>query len=216
MSEEIEDTEEVMGDLELSSDGKSKTCTICCHPACNKATEIYYSTGKDIESVFQFFKTHYGKSFSRKNIERHFKEHIEIEARDFALTKETKINELKDKIMKGEKNTTRVAIIKEIIYDFIKDIYAAKPDNLITNENKILHQKLSKQLVDLSKAFREYYQMEFDILGHGKSEEEQKQLMKNYMTNSLKRLFEELEDIPEAQERLNNIIGAIMSEGTSE
>jgi len=209
---EKDNLEEV--NLELVGDAKSDTCPVCKHPACDKATEIYYGTGKDVEAVVQFFKNQYKKDFNSKTLDRHFKEHVEKFVKEFALIKERKIEELRVKIAQGEKNTTRVSIIKEIIYDFIKDVYASKPDNLLTPENRNLHAKLSKQVVELSKAFREYYQMEFEILGYGKSEEEQKLLMKNYMANSLKKLFEEFEDMPEAQKRLNDILNNILTDSS--
>ena len=51
--------------------------------------------------------------------------------------------------------------------------------------------------------YREYHQMQLDVMGLGKTEEEAKADMEKYMMEYLKQALDVIEDIPEAKNRLN-------------
>jgi len=98
-------------------------------------------------------------------------------------------------------------VVREIVLEHIKDIYANKPNGKwIQKEDRDNFQKSVKMLESMAKVFREYCQMELDIMGMGRSEEEQKELMQNYMKSMLSFIIKQFDDIPEAQERLQRLL----------
>lgn len=195
------------GVLEPEADISSPTCFVCKHPGCRQATDIYFENNKSIESVKQWFSMKFKKNFADGTIEKHFRDHIEPFVTQLMMIKEKRMNELEKKVAKTGQNTNRIAIVKEIIFDILTDIYASKPREIKTKEDRVNYQSTVKMITDLSKSFREYYQMEFEILGFGKTEEEQKEIMKNYLKTMIGKVAQSLDDIPEAKERLYAILG---------
>jgi len=65
---------------------------------------------------------------------------------------------------------------------------------------------MSKQFCDLAKIYREYHQMELEMIGMGKTEEEQRQEMENFVASMLKQAKKAISDFPEAQEKLQQYI----------
>jgi len=213
INEEIENIQNALEKMEETaildpeSDLINQTCAICRHPGCRQATEIYFENNKNIDSVKLWFSNKFKKNFSENSIEKHFKKHIEPFITQMTILKEKKIQELEKRIAQNGKTSNRVSLVKEMIFDMITDVYATKIREIKTKEDKVNYQRDVKMITDLAKSFREYYQMEFELLGFGKTEEEQKEIMKNYLKNMLNKAAEALSDIPEAKERLYSILG---------
>jgi hypothetical protein len=90
-------------------------------------------------------------------------------------------------------------------------IYTYKPQRMKTDSQIDKHSRLSKQFAEMAKAYRELHEMELKVLGYGKTEEEQLDLMRNYVKSMLKKVIDHFEDMPEAQRRLSEIINISMS-----
>ena len=202
------------------SDGSSLTCPICKHPAKQQATEIYLQNNKNIDAVSQWFSNKFKKSYAPGTMEKHFKEHVDPFIGTLMIVKEKNIKDLEAKIARTDNNTNRVALIKEMLFDMITDVYSFKTKpkrpELMSKEDRVNYQKDAKTMVELSKSFREYYQMEFELLGIGKSEDEQKEMMKNYVTVMLKKVMDSFDDMPDAQERLSDLLNVTPGEVSSE
>ena len=195
----------------VQTDGIKETCAVCKHPARDSATEIYYENNRNVDSVVLWFKNKYNKPFNKNTMTRHFKEHVEPFVKAFTIQKEKKVESLKERMSKEDTNKSKLDVIKAIIYDLITDWYGSKPDAPITKEDKTDLQRSATQIKELTKVFLEIYKMEFTILGIGKSEEEQRELIRNYMIGMIKNIIDKFGDIPEAQQRLQDIFETSVS-----
>lgn len=187
------------------------------HVAIKEATEVYIRHNRSIQAVKDWFLGRFKKDFEYAALERYFTEYVDPTLDNYLMIREGKIEDVRTKINDKEKNFPAPQIVKEIIFDFIKDVYASKPiGKLVTREQWTDFQRISKTLTDLAKSYKEYYQMEFDILGFGKTEEEQKKLMLNYVKGLLGQVTEAFDDMPEAKERLEKIIKVSLSQDSSD
>lgn len=206
--EELEETESKDSKLEpTSKTGKKSTCAICKHEGCASATEIYFSSDYSIDAVALFFKNTYGKEFNTNTLRRHFREHVEPFQSGLSVIKGMKLKEIQEKINSRDKgNVARVPMIKEMIFDFLTDVYAAKPMDLKLLEDKKSLRELSETFVKLSKAFKDLHEMEMNIIGYGKTPEEQAEQIQGVITGYLRQVISRFDDIPEAQKRLEDLI----------
>ena len=213
MSDNFEDDcEESKEDCETvpktkKSTGKSPNCSVCKHSACDKATEIYFSSNYNIDSVSLFFKNNFRKEFNENTLRRHFKEHIEPFVKGFLILKEKKLNDLEERVKEKSKvNVARIPLIKEMLFELITDVYTAKPENIKLAEDKKSLRDMSETFVKLSKAFKDLHEMEMNLIGYGKTPEEQKQQVQGIITGYLKQVLAQFSDMPDAQKRLEDLI----------
>jgi len=93
-------------------------------------------------------------------------------------------------------------IVREMVLEFIRSSYANKPDDISSKDDFNRHKELAKQLVDLTKALTNITQTQISMMGLGKSEEEMRQIMGNFMSDYLKGAIVVLEEHPEAKKKL--------------
>lgn len=196
--------------VEIKGD-QNKDCPICSHAGKDLATEIYFSNDREYDAVIKWFKEKFGKSFSQKEIKYHFVNHVDPYVNSFIVEKEKKINNLKERMANQDMSSSAFETIKSIVFDLITDAYAAKPSSLRTKEDRVIHEKISKQIATLVKSYTSTYEMQFKVMGFGKSEEEQKDIVRNYMVGMIKNIIDKFEDMPEARDRLKEIFNTAIS-----
>ena len=209
------------GEVEIITSGICPTCPVCKHAICDKLTEIYYENEKDISETLAWFDDKFvGRKFEDDVFTKHFKEHIDPFVTEIAILKKRKLQELKRKTLASKKeNSMRFSLIKQITWEFMQDIYINRKELLKTEKDQAAHQKMSRQFTELAKTYREYYNMELEIIGMGKSEDEQKAAMENFVAGMLKQAVLSLNDIPEAQDRLSQFMDLHLNDkrkGTNE
>jgi hypothetical protein len=188
--------------------GISPACQVCNHGACDKATEVYFQKEpRDIDDVIKWFENFFPEKIDKDTWAKHFKEHIDPFVTKAAFLRERKLLELKERCLQTHQDSsTRFNLIKQMLWEFMLDVHASKEENLQTKEGKLMHQKMSKQLVELAKSYRDYYQMELEIIGMGKTEKEQRQEMERFMVGVMQQAVQALSDHPDAQDVLSRFL----------
>ncbi|HUS50238.1 MAG TPA: hypothetical protein VMZ91_08725 [Candidatus Paceibacterota bacterium] len=192
---------------------ESPTCALCKHAACNELTEIYFNNNKSIEISKNWFEKKFKRPIVDKTYEKHFHEHIEPFVSETQIIRQQKLKEIQKTALENE-NLNAIPIIKQSLFEMFLDVFVSKKEGLKTKEERGEHAKASKEMVELAKAIREYHQMQLEIMGMGKTEEEQKEVVENYMTSMIKDAVSSLNEFPEAQQRLNQILQAGIGKST--
>lgn len=210
--DELKDIQDGIQEDELlpsETDGVSDSCPLCKHPARDLLTQVYYENGRSFEAARQWFVNKFRKNYKQKTWERHFNEHVEPFIQGHELVKKKKLDDLMERTAeaKREQKVSPVSMIKQMLFDCMVDAYVSKPNELMTKQEKADFSSTAKNISLLAKTYKDYQQMEMEILAYGKSEEEQKQVMKNYMTNMIKDLLKLFADDPEAQEKIADVFG---------
>jgi len=187
------------------------TCKLCTLPEITQATNLYFESGEDPETICFWLKRKFNLEIEAFEVKEHFKNHHKTDPSKLPVLLENKIEELKQRMASTERAGNKISMIKEMIWEFLVNIYAQKPQRLKTNQQVDKHQKVAKQFSDLAKSYREFHEMELKVLGYGKTEEEQLDLMKNYVKSMLKKVVDNFADMPDAQKRLSEIINLSMS-----
>jgi len=202
-----EEKENPVAKSERSKD-VSSACQVCTHGACDKATEIYFDTEpRDVGFVIQWFEGFFIEKIDKDVWEKHFREHIDPFIKKDVFIRERRLTELKERCLQTHQDSsTRFNLIKQMLWEFMLDVHASKEENLKTKEAKLMHQKMSKQLVELAKSYRDYYQMELEIIGMGKTVEEQQHEMERFMVGVMEQAKQALSDYPEAQDTLSKFL----------
>jgi len=184
------------------------TCPLCNHPICDKLTEIYFDNNEDLDKTMKWFEDKFKeKKVSGLSFRRHFKEHVDPFLTKMVVLKNKKIVDLKKKTLEAKKeNSMTFNMIKQMAWEFMLDLYVCEKEEMKDGKEKASFQRITKQFSELAKTYREYYQMELDIIGMGKSEEEQKSSMEMFVAGMLKQAMISLEEYPDAQERLADFI----------
>jgi len=219
MSEEVKTDQEETIDL---SDGDSQeveepstisttrdveipTCALCKHAACDQLTEIYFNSNKNIEASKKWFEQKFKRTLIDKTYETHFREHVEPFVSELQVIRKRKLNEIQKTAIENE-NINFIPIVKHSLLEMFMDVYVSKKDLLKTKEDRGEHSKASKEMVELAKGIREYHQMQLEIMGMGKSEEEQQTAVEEYMAVIVKQVEREFDDMPEAKKRISQLI----------
>lgn len=190
---------------------KILTCKLCTLPEIKQATNLYFESGEDPETVCFWLKRKFNLEIEAKQVREHFNDHYVADDGKLPILLETRIKELQQRMASTERAGNKVSMIKEMMWEFLVNIYSNKPQRIKTNQQIDKHQKVAKQFSDLAKSYREYHEMELKVLGYGKTEEEQLDLMKNYVKSMLKKVVDNFADMPDAQKRLSEIINLSMS-----
>jgi len=211
-----DEIERIHKELEKPETGINPSCPLCKHYACDKLTEVYFENEKDVAKASEWFEETFKKTIVPTTFDRHFREHINPFVTKTSFLRKKKIEDLKQiAINAPAENTNRFNLIKQIAWEFMQDIYINRKDELKTKEDKAEFQRMVKTFTELSKMYKEYYQMELEIIGMGKTEEEQKRDMENFVAGLLKQAMGSLKDHPDAQRTLSNWVNLNM-EGLDE
>jgi len=214
MSDDPSETTEI---IELNSAGICSTCPVCKHAINERLTEIYFEKSKDEKETIKWFDEKFKRVFDDDVFVKHFKEHIDPFVNELAFVKKRKIEDLKQKALASKKeNSMRFNLIKQMTWEYMQDIFINRKELLKTDKEKSSHQRMTKQFNDLAKTYREYYQLELQVIGMGKTEEEQKAAMENFVAGMLKQAVNSLDDIPEAKERLSEFLDLHLSSDKKE
>jgi hypothetical protein len=188
------------------------TCSICNLAFVEEINDYYILNERNIDLATKLIENKYKLKFKASIIEDHFKNHVDQSISKFSIEKKNKLKELTTKAYSPmERNTNRIILIQQIAWDFMLDIYTNKKEALNSKEDRNMHISQSKQFVELAKMYREYHQMQLEIIGMGKTEEEQKQMMENYVANTLKRALEVFDDNPAAKQKLADWLNMAMN-----
>ncbi|HUS48879.1 MAG TPA: hypothetical protein VMZ91_01835 [Candidatus Paceibacterota bacterium] len=182
-----------------------QNCLICKHPGKDSVTEYYFSNEKRLERTKKWFEKKYKIELSTEIWEEHFEEHIKPFYSVSDLSKIKKMNKLRGRTIAIQDNSNRIAQIMEMLWEKMCDVYTSDingPKEMNATERR----KDSKELIDLSKSFREYHQMNLEVMSLGRTPDEQIKAMNDYLSNVIDALKNKLEGNPEAQRILDNFI----------
>lgn len=195
-------------DIDLYEAGYSESCPVCNHPICTKVIEVYFEKKKDILKTFKWVNDFYKEEiFNKNDFVNHLENHIEPYVTYPEFLRKKKVKNLEREVARSKKNNkTRLDMIKQIVWECMIDVYANKKSELKTEKDKNDHQRMTKQINDLAKTYKDYIQMDFEIIGMGKTEEEQKEAMQNYVSGMLRQAIQILEGDAEAQEKLSDFL----------
>lgn len=194
--------------------GAVEKCPLCKHPSCNQLTEIYYDGEKNIEVAKTWFLNKFKREYQEQTWTKHFKEHVEPFIKSYEVVRQKKLNELADRAAEARQNTSSspVMIIKQMLMEVMVDAYVAKPNQIISKEDIQKLDIFAKIINNLAKTFQSYQQMELDMMGFGKTEEEQTTILKNYMKSNMGDVIKAFGDMPEVQERIAQMWGISVNE----
>ena len=188
----------------VSKKAVEKICPICTHIGCDRATEIYIESDKEVVPVIDWFASEFKKKFKDKDISDHFKNHIDKKLDKFAIVRSRVIGDVKSRAFSiGEQNTNRTVIAQQMIWDMMEEVYINREKDPKTKDGKIMFQKQTEQFVKLSKMHTDNYKMQLEMLGMNKTEEEMNDLLENLYVKKIREVMELLDDFPEAQARLS-------------
>lgn len=194
---------------DMGANGIVETCPLCLHPSRSLLTQVYYERSKSVEEARQWFVDKFKRSFKEDTWRKHFKDHVEPFVSGYEIAKKRKFEDLMEKTAeaKREAKVSTVAVIKQMLFDFMIDAYVGKPDAIDTKESINSFSTMAKNLSMLSKSYKDFQQMEMDMMAYGKSEEEQKQVMKNYMTTMINNALRMFEGDADSQNKLCAVFG---------
>ena len=189
--------------LEISRYGSCPVCPLCNHAARDKLTEIYFEREKNIAETSEWFDDKFKRDFPESEFEKHFKEHIDPFVTEEMFMQKVEMEELRHKSLSSTKeNNIRFNVLKQMIWEQLKDVYINRPKKIKSSADRTEQQKTTKQIVDLAKTYREQWQLEMNFLGMGKTEEEMKNTMKNYVAGMMKQAAGSISEFPDAKKKL--------------
>jgi len=202
----------------IGRDGIVEGCPLCKHAACSLITEKYYDNDSNIEITKKWFYNKFRRKISDERWTTHIKEHVEPFVKGYVVIRQKKMNDLSERVSSFKKTSpiSQTSMIKQMLLELMIDGFVSKKDNLVTKEDKTNYAQLAKTISTLAKSYQSYEQMERDALGLGKTEEEAKDQMKNYMNVVINDMFKSLSDMPEAQERIAELMGIPMPQDGEE
>src|ERR1035437_9489705 len=197
------------------SDDKNSTslasiapCEICGHYAVDEMNAHYVEHRSIRELRSWMRKNKIKEKFDAKDMQVHFKYHITeyLNALKKAKASEESLRKLNETAIAEDKNSAiRVLTIQQITFERIMKI-KEESDSVTPEEYRAMSMRRSKEFTDLAKTFREMQLLKLSTLGAGKSEEEIKSAVEDYVAIMLKKASVALEKIPEAQEILKKFI----------
>lgn len=191
--------------------GYKSNCSVCNHPYSIEATILFYKHGKQSDLIKKWFSDKHDKRFNNDAVDDHFKNHIVPHVKEDTLKRFAKAEELRNNLMlQKTNNSNRLTIIKEIIWSYLFDVYIFKPDSIVNSSDLNLHSRMSREATELAKAYKDICAFEFEVLGYGKTEEEQKLVIQNYVKDTIKKHLSLIKDEhPEAYQKIAGTIGLV-------
>ena len=185
-----------------------KHCEICNHPICDNITDIYFDSGQDYKKIIDLFKKAFNIHLTKDQVLTHFNEHVERTYYDTQILKQEEIKNLNKKAENTNNHSSQIMNnMQQIIWERMLTIYLSSPrETKIKDQEVVKHSKQTKEICDLAKAFRDNQQQQLEIIGMGKTEEEQKELMENYVSNLLKKAVNTLDEMPDAKKKIEDFI----------
>jgi hypothetical protein len=185
------------------------TQPLISHPSIEKAIEVYVEANGDVSSVEKFFaeiKTPY----SKQDLEVFFKK-IDVKEKKYEIERTKASNILKRSAIESSADSAiRIEMIMEVAWKNILDIYidgmGSRPK---TKEARNAHKDQSKEFCELAKTYKDYHEMKLKILGMGKTEEEAKAEVESYFAGMMKKAISALDGMPDAQRKLQELLGFI-------
>lgn len=189
--------------IETSKYGSCPTCPLCNHAIRDRLTEVFFERKQDINETAEWFDDKFERKFPKTEFKKHFKEHIEPFVTEVAFMKKLEMDKVKQKALSSAKdNNINFNIMKQMTWESMKDVYLTRPKEIKSSADRTEQQKSTKQFTDLAKTYKDQWQMELNFLGMGKTEEEMKNTMKNYMAGLMKQATGALEEFPDAKKKL--------------
>ena len=204
---EIEDVKKDVGFTRKNIDKKDfdecvelgyvSTCELCNSPFAKNIIFIWSENQFDSEVVRKWFKDKESKTYTIDFIKEHFRDHVKPYLNKEKIKKEYQLYSL---IKKSNKTSTpdQINTIKQMHWEYIQEEYRKKKDD---------KKESPRNFIELVKSYKEVVGMEWDLLGQGKSEDEQRDIMKKYIISSLKNSLEDIRDYPEAYNKLAEKLG---------
>src|ERR1035437_3058090 len=183
-------------------------CEICAHYAVDEMNKFYIEHRSLRELRSWMRKNKIREKFDAKSMQVHFKYHItnflnQLKAERKSAENLQKLNET---ALAAEKDSAlRVLTIQQIAFERIMKI-KEESDTVTPEEYRAMSMRRSKEICDLSKTYKEFEQLRLEKIGVGKSEEEIKAAIEDYVSIMLKKASAALEGMPEAQDKLRLII----------
>lgn len=197
----------IAADFETSLRGGFKSnCRICTHEAAKEAAMIYVESNCNLKTVRQFLL---GKDLdmTTDRMRNHFERHVKPYTNLDLVKRERRQQNLLTRAAKAP-TMDNFSRIREIIFEFLEDIYTYKPTDLSTSNDLKKHISMAKELTDLIKTYKELCVLEWDQIGHGRSDEEQKQLMRDFVVTTIKKELGDIkEEHPEAYKKMATKLG---------
>jgi hypothetical protein len=187
-------------------------CEICSHYAVDEMNAHYVEHHSLRELKAWMKKNKIYEKFSNDAMKTHYRYHLGefIKQNKINKEKEMRLQKLNENAIAAEKDSAvRVLTIQEIVYKRIIKI-KEESDSVTPEEYRAMSMRRSAEIVNLAKTFREMQQLKMESLGAGKSEEEIKTAVEDFVSIMLKKATSALEGIPEAQERLKKFISEEM------
>lgn len=202
---------------DLDNPGLCPTCPICQHAINDRLTEIYFEKEKNVKETAKWFNNKFADSFKLDIFKKHFKEHIETFVTEDSFLRKRRMKKLEQQTLASKKEKGFVFnLMNQMTWELMKDVYVNRPQTIKTSKDRTEQQKVTKQFIELAKTFREAWQMELNVLGMGKTEEEMRKTMENYAAGMLKQASKSLSEFPEAQKKLNDFLDINVDPGKKE
>ncbi len=186
--------------------GYRSNCSVCNHPAAKDSIFIWQESNKNLMLVTRWFAEKHKTRFINRPLESHYANHVEPFISKSMIAHEQKLNNLAKRSMEKTTND-QIGKIRQMHWEYIEENYLDKPKYLKDPASKKEHRELSKQFTELVRSYKDIVMMEWEMLGGGKSEEEQREIMRNFVINSLKKNIEEIKSYPDAYKKLAEKLG---------
>jgi hypothetical protein len=210
-NDSINEIKRIQNELVAQTNSLLSSCKICSSDKCIEINDHYVYNEKNLELTTKHIET-LSLCFTKDELNNHFNNHIDPTLTKFSIERRDKLNNLIKKTNSPEeRNINKINLIQQIAWDFMLDLYTNKKEVFTNKEDRNAHKELAKTFVELAKMYKEYHQMQLEIIGMGKSEEEQKATMQNFVADMLKRAMGALSDMPEAQEKLTKFLNVMMN-----
>lgn len=191
----------------MSTSKEIDVVSLIDHPAIKSATEVYLKTNRNVEAVKDWFTEKYKKNFTMEQLSAYFKKYVDPQIDNYEIEKENKIKTLQETVSANRSVASNHALTQAMVLEFIKDIYANKKNGpLNSKEDRDVFFRLASSLKDLVKTYTDGAKFELEVIGFGKTEEEQIAVMKSFLNNKLIEIISVFDDLPEAQDRLKELL----------
>lgn len=187
----------------------SDTCPLCKHPSSKDIVEFYYEQDRDIEKVKQWFFNKFKRSYSDNSWNNHIQNHVVPFFSNHEVKRKIDLNNLVQKSIEIKKDSSfnPASVVKQMLLELMLDSYSSRPKDIDTKEEMNRFNNCAKTINSLASTFQKFYQMDIDMLGMGKTEEEQKEMMTNYIKGMLKDIVKMFGDKPDVQQRIADSFG---------
>lgn len=188
--------------------GYKSNCTACNHPAIKDAVILYFKVDKDVKAVRRWFIEEHDFDFNIDQLRNHFNRHVDdYITKEMVLREQTRLDLIERASRRPEMD--RFSLMREMTWDIMMKAYSEIISiNLEKSGNKKEFREMVKAHTDLVKSHNDICQKEWDMLGQGKSEEEQREIMQKFVVSSLKKYLEPIKnEHPEAYLKVASKLG---------